>query len=346
MNILIDIGHPAHVHLFKYFIRAMEDKGHRLLATARNKEVAYRLLDHYGIPYRALGNPYGSVAGKIFGMVRFDLKLLNVSREFKPDLFLSHSSFYAAQVSALLGKPHISFEDTGNMEQIRLYKPFTEAILTPSCFKRDLGRKQIFYDGYHELAYLHPNRFKKDPSVLSATGLSEDDIFVIIRTVSWKASHDIGKRGLSITNLKHLTEEISKLARVFITSEFPLPEELQSHRLKIHPEQIHDFMAYASLYIGEGATMASECAMLGTPAIFIHPQKADTIAEQENYGLLHYFDSSSGITEKATEILTMPDRKEHYDKKREQMLAEKIDVTEFLVDLVENRSWKRKKERT
>ena len=35
MNLLIDIGHPAHVHLFRNFYREMREKGHNVLVTAR-----------------------------------------------------------------------------------------------------------------------------------------------------------------------------------------------------------------------------------------------------------------------------------------------------------------------
>ena len=48
MRILIDIGHPAHVHYFKNFIWQMQKKGHEFMITARDKEVALNLLDKYG----------------------------------------------------------------------------------------------------------------------------------------------------------------------------------------------------------------------------------------------------------------------------------------------------------
>ena len=38
MRILIDIGHPAHVHIFKNFAHEMEKRGHELLFTCRDKE--------------------------------------------------------------------------------------------------------------------------------------------------------------------------------------------------------------------------------------------------------------------------------------------------------------------
>ena len=36
---------------------------------------------------------------------------------------------------------------------------------------------------------------------------------------------------------------------------------------------MHNALKYASLFVGEGATMASECAILGTPAIYVNSLK-------------------------------------------------------------------------
>ena len=36
MNILIDIGHPAHVHLYRNFYSEMKAKGHNLHVTVKN----------------------------------------------------------------------------------------------------------------------------------------------------------------------------------------------------------------------------------------------------------------------------------------------------------------------
>ena len=40
MNILIDIGHPAHVHMFHCFAIEMQKSGHQVLFICRDKEFA------------------------------------------------------------------------------------------------------------------------------------------------------------------------------------------------------------------------------------------------------------------------------------------------------------------
>jgi hypothetical protein len=51
MKILIDMGHPAHVHFFKNTIWELEKRGHQVKVTARDKDVTLKLLEAYGIPY-------------------------------------------------------------------------------------------------------------------------------------------------------------------------------------------------------------------------------------------------------------------------------------------------------
>lgn len=55
MRILIDIGHPAHVHLFKNFTHEMEKRGHELLFTCRDKEFEIALLEYNKLKYVSFG---------------------------------------------------------------------------------------------------------------------------------------------------------------------------------------------------------------------------------------------------------------------------------------------------
>ena len=219
LRILVDIGHPAHVHLFKNFAREMLKKNHKILFTCRDKEVVIHLLDYYKFPFVSFGKPYEGLIGKIKGLVKFDLLMLCAAIRFKPNLFLSHGSFYAAHVATLMRKPHISLEDTGNMEQIRLYKPFTKIILSPSCFHKNLGKKQLMFNSYHELAYLSPLWYTPGSEIFRILVLQPGERYVILRFISWKASHDSGHSVLPNEYRSLLVAELSKYVRVFISSE-------------------------------------------------------------------------------------------------------------------------------
>ena len=54
MRLLIDILHPAHVHVFRNLARELTTRGHEVRFTLREKECARALLDEYGIPYDVL----------------------------------------------------------------------------------------------------------------------------------------------------------------------------------------------------------------------------------------------------------------------------------------------------
>ena len=99
---------------------------------------------------------------------------------------------------------------------------------------------------------------------------------------------------------------------------------------------MHDALAFATLFVGEGATMASECACLGTPAIYVNSLTAGTLEEQERYRLLFGFRKSEGVIEKAIELLNTPNLKQEFQQRRQKMLSDKIDVTAFMVWFVEN----------
>jgi len=337
MKILVDMNHPAHVHYFKNFIWEMQKRGHEVLITASKKDVAYALLDHYGFDYMPMGTYGNHLMEKLINIPIMDLRLLRIARSFNPDIFLGFGSIRGAHASKLMKKPCINLDDTEHsFQEHLLYLPFTDVVLTPKCFLKDLGKKQIRYNGYTELAYLHPNYFTPNPRVLDEIGLSKGDTFSVLRFVSWTASHDVGQRG--IRNKVELVRKLKRYGRVLITSEGILPTELNEYKIKISPEKMHDILYYASLYIGEGGTMASEAAILGTHAIHISTtaKHCGIFHDLRNYGLMLISEDENDIIHEAMNILQDKDSKSKGKRIREQLLKDKMDLTAFLVEFIEN----------
>src|SRR4051812_25746750 len=108
MRIFLDIGHPAHVHYFKHFIAMMSQRGHSFFITARDKEITFNLLDHYSLPYVSRGKGGKGLLGKLLYIPRAGWLIYRQARKFKPDVFLSFASTYAAHASWLYGRPHIA----------------------------------------------------------------------------------------------------------------------------------------------------------------------------------------------------------------------------------------------
>lgn len=339
MRIIIDIGHPAHVHLFKNLASQLQERGHVVLFTCRDREHVVHLLKTYGFIYENFGTHYKTLKGKILGLIKNEAQMLMTSLRFKPDMFISHGSTIAAHSSFLIRKPHIALEDTFNMEQVRLSMPFTDTVLTGDYDHVSLGKKEIRYPGYHELAYLHTNVFSPDENVLSSLGVRSGEKYAIVRFVAWAATHDVGMKGMSFENKMKLVEELSKHLKVFISSEAELPDELKEYQIKIKPEDMHSALAFAHMYVGESSTMATESAVLGVPAVFLHDADLGLTNDMADNGLLFQYSAEASdqklAISKAKKIAILENKSE-FLQKRENMLKDKIDVTAFMLWLAEN----------
>lgn len=340
MRILIDLTHPAHVHFFKYAARIWQEHGHQVAFAARDKEIILDLLEAYDIPYRCLSSIRKGLFGLGIELIEHETGLIKFAKRFNPDLILNIGGTFIVHAGKLLGVRTCVFTDTEHATlSNRLTFPFATWVCTPKAYNEELGPKQIRYVGYQELAYLHPNYFEPDPKILYELGLSSNDHYFLLRFVSWGASHDFGKRGLSDTEKIQLVKQLEPYGRVIITSEMALPAELEPYRMTIGPIFIHDLLYYASLYLGEGATMAAEAAILGTPSIYINPLSAGTIDELSNeYHLIFQHLSFTETLATALQILKDSSIKDQYVRNHRRMLEEKIDVTEWLVDFIEKKS--------
>lgn len=338
MRILIDMGHPGHVHLFRNFIWEMQKRGHSIKVIARDKDVTRQLLEAYHIPYELVGKPLPEKFSLVREWIQRTLKIISIGRKFHADVYIGVLN-PATAIAALINRKYsLTFNDTEHAEYAkRITYPFTDCILTPSSHLENIGQKQIRYNGFHELAYLHPKYFSPDPAILDETGLKKDDPYIILRFVSWRASHDVGHSG--IENKADFVHALEQFGCVLITSETALPPELERHRLQISPEKLHDLISYATLCIGEGGTIATESAILGTPSIYVSSlagTMGNFIELEKKYDLMFSYKDSNHALEMALKILQDPGSKEKWRDKRQSLLDRTTDVTAFMVSFVED----------
>jgi len=344
MRILIDIGHPAHVHLYKNLYFTLINKGHKVLVTAKDSTSINELLSVYGISYLPIGNKKDSIRGKLLSQIKFDLRLFKLVKQHKIDLAIG-SSITIAHISLISKMRSVLLDDDDDKVQplfVKFAHPFCSTLLSPEALYGRRKRKDtIYYPGYHELAYLHPNRFTPDPGVLDEIGISAGAAFFVLRFNAFKAHHDVGVKGLSLSQKLKLVEILKPLGKIFITTEREIENELKDYQLSITPEKIHSLLYYATLFIGDSQTMTTEAALLGTPAL-----KCNTFAgvlsvpnELENqYKLCFSFlpGDFDIMIKKTKELLSLPDLKEEWNRRRSKMLENKLDVTSFLVWFIEN----------
>ncbi len=300
------------------------------------------MLDYYGFKHINLGSAGSGFFKLSIELVVRTCKLLKVILREKPDIMIAVAGTFIAPAGKLTGIPVIIFYDTEHASVSNaIAYPLAKAIVTPSAYSKPIKRNHITYDGYQELAYLAPKYFSPDPSILELLSVTEKEKYVIVRFVSWGAGHDIGHKGITLDNKRKAVEEFSKYCKVFISSEAELSEDLRRFEMDVPLNKVHDALYYASLLYGESATMASECAVLGTPAIYLdNDGRGYTDEEEEKYGAVFNFteslkDQQKSIS-KGIELLKKENVKQLWAEKRSRILAEKIDVTDFIVNLVEN----------
>ena len=344
MRILIDIGHPGHVHLIRNLYHILKQNNHSLWIMVKDIPLAKSLMDIYGIEYIDLGGKKDSLIGKGLSQINYNRKALQLVIKHKIDLGIG-SSITLAHVSKLTKMKSIILDDDDDEVQplfVKYAHPFADVILSPeSLIGHRKNRKTIFYAGFHELAYLHPNRFLPDENVLSEVGLKKGEPFFVMRFNVFKAHHDVGINGISLANKLELIKLLKLYGPVYITTEREIEPELKQYQLPVSPEKAHSLMYYATMFLGDSQTMTSEAAVLGTPAIRMNSfvgRIAYLEEEEHKYGLTYGFnpDQFDKMASKIKELLGIPNIKGEWQKRCQKMLADKIDVTAFMVWFVEN----------
>ncbi|MFC1975129.1 DUF354 domain-containing protein [Chloroflexota bacterium] len=344
MRILIDINHPAHVHLFRKAAEEWKRKGHQIFWVARDKDIVVDLLHRYGIEFELLSTHRQGVIGLALEMIIRDWKLLCLAHEYKPDVMLG-TSVNITHVGRIIPARSIYFTESDS-HLIRLITylsfPFADAIVIPNVLP-DIwpASKQVKHSSYHKLAYLHPNRFAPDPEVLAKLGVKPSEPFFIVRFIAWGASHDIGQGGLTLGAQRRIIKVLSSYGHVFISTEVELQPEFDPYLIPIEPDQMHDALYYATMFVGDSQSMTTEAAILGTPALRCNSMVGRTTVIDEleyKYDLCYGFlpDDVDGLMTKIDELLQTEDLKLKWQKKRERLLADKVDLTEWMVNFVED----------
>lgn len=345
MNILIDIGHPAHVHLYRNLYFDLKNKGHHLWVTLKDNLVsAKELLNLYKIPFISIGQKYDGIISKGIMQITYDLKIIKLVRQNKIDIGIGSSInlAHASRISRM--KSIILDDDDDDVEPlfVKFAHPFCNVLLSPEALKSKRRKKDTkYYAGYHELAYLHPNRFEPDERIIEEAGLKKGENYYILRFNSFKAHHDKSVSGLSNNDKKKLIKMLEPFGQIFITTEREIDQEFKKYQINIPAHKMHSFLYYATMFIGDSQTMASEAAILGTPAIRSNSLvgRLSYLEEEEyKYGLTFGFkpDKTDKMFDKINELLKKPNLKEEWQKRRQKLLNDKIDVTAFLVWFVEN----------
>jgi len=199
------------------------------------------------------------------------------------------------------------------------------------------GKREKKFRGVWVQAYLNPKYFTPDSSIPVNAGIDINLPYIVMRLVSWSAAHDIGLGEFSEKEYLDVIEKLSKYGRVIISSEGQLPASMAKYKNPVAPEKIHHLLAFAKLYIGQGATMAAEAAVLGTPAIFTNPLPLGYLqAMEREYQLVYNCRNFYEGTEIAERLLKTENLRQIWQNRRQKLLNDSEDINEFMFKIAEN----------
>ena len=345
MNVLFDIVDPADVHFYRYMVQQLQAEGHAVKLTARQKDVTIELLDRLSMEYECISKCGVGVFGLALELIVRYFHLFGVARRFKPDVMVAHNGGPAiGLVGALLGVPRLVMEDTEHAKlQRTMGLPFATRIITGTGYLDDHGKKQRRFKGVWVQSHTTPKYFTPDASILRKSGIDTDKPYIAVRTVAWEAAHDIGYKGISHEKLREIIERLSPFGRVLLCSETQLPNDLQEYRNPAPSEDVHHLLAFASLYIGEGASMAAEAAVLGTPSVYYNPLGLGYLqAMEKEYGIVKNAASLDDAIMIAENLLKKADLAEEWERNKEKFLADSDDLVEVMLDEIKTQAAKKR----
>jgi len=346
MKILIIVYHPVDPYIIFETARKIEENGGKAFFVIIEKEgIIKDIVDSYNFDNEVIGETKISFSGKIFNTFRIVYSINRRINRFKPDLIFSPASPYTSLACRFNKLPLICWEDTETATFNYKYsnKRIDSLLLTESYYRELSGENVIRFNGYKEMAYLHPNVFKPDNSILKELNLKATDIIILLRFSALNSMHDIGFESEVLNNedkILSFIKRVEKLydAKVFISvTERDLDERFDNFKLRINPSKYIHLLANCTLYIGEGTTTASEAGVLGVPWINIQRTKRGYLIDQEeNYGLGLRTDDMDFAFQKAEEFLKNDNLKSDWKLKKAKLISDKTDVSAFFTWFIIN----------
>jgi predicted glycosyltransferase len=345
MKIAVFVNTQAEVHFYKNIVAALERDSNQVFVLARGYGGTIELLKELNIPFFLFSGSSDSKSGKITSVPHDVVNAFRYLKAKNIDLTTGCGT-YSTFTARLLKVPDITFNDAeGTIDaeryaMLKLTYEFTDVFVTPSSFKQELGSKHLKVESYKELAYLHPHYYTPDPSVFDLLGISKSHDYSVLRFNAFDCSNDLGVRGLTDTDKIALVKELSDYGAVFVSSECGVPEPLRDYVLNVPKRRIHDVLSYASLFITDTHSMATEAALLGTPTIrsnaFVGECDVGALIELEReFKLLFNLRTASEVRAKAVQLIKDPHTKEDWQKKRGRLLEGTLDMTALMVSLIE-----------
>jgi len=295
VKIWIDLDNTPHVPFFIPIIREMENRGHRVVLSARDAFQVCDLAEKKGLSVRSIGHHYGKhPLMKIRGLLIRTAQLIPFFLQQRPHLSLSHGSRAQNILSNCLRIPTVMILD---YEYARMPFPsnprwtIVPDALSPEGLASPVGRIR-YYRGIKEDVYAP--EFKPSGSLMRELGLRPDDLIITVRPPADEAHYYNPESDVLFYELMARICQTPGIQTVL------LPRNIhQEHEMRVkYPHWFKngqttvptravdglDLLWISDLVVSGGGTMNREAAALGVPVYSIFRGKTgavDAMLEEE-----------------------------------------------------------------
>jgi uncharacterized protein len=279
-RIWIDLDNSPHVPFFLPIIEQLQNRGYRVILTARNSYQVCELLKFHHISCRVIGGHWGkNRALKILGTLLRATQLLPLMVGAKADLAVSHGSRAQLLSSFVLRIPTVTIVDYEFAAKVAGVK--SDWIFMPHFIPNGSAqeaRKQVLkYPGLKEDVYVP--RFRPDPSLRTELGLGPEDLVVTLRPPATEAHYHNAEAEVLLDAALNLLVEKPEARVILLPRNEKQAKVLRrdwakwiKDRKVIIPDQVVDglnLIWISDLVISGGGTMNREAAALGVPVYSI-----------------------------------------------------------------------------
>jgi uncharacterized protein len=335
MKILFDFVHPADVNFFKNSIEILDKKGIETILVFRERESLSSILKEELPSKKALacGIHHNSLFGKGVSFISRNI-ILSYYRynDNNIDIFAGFS-FFSSIPSKFSRTTSLVFGDDPEYALTYYISKFSSNYFVLPSYVQAKGNNIIQYDGFKELAYLHPKYFKPNLKSLEQYNLKPDS-YVFIRMVS-KTS--LNYRYLPLMDLQTICSTLNALGlRVLLSIEDKnLARNLAKYCviLKEPVTDIFSLLKFALFTISSGDTMARESCLLGTPSIYIGGRDMKINQELIKKSCMFKVSSQNELNKVIKEMLNNDVKNETKKTIDFALRNEWVDTTSLIVEL-------------
>ena len=336
LSVVIDILHYPHVNFYKHTIEILEGENIKVhvILRPRGNLVSIFKKECPNISYVLIGEHKKNMLGKMIDMAERDIAFLKFLNKIKFDVGTGIGSISLAHTTRFFRKPSILFGDDIE-EKLSHYLGHTLATwdVRPKCVPAH-GKNLLQYNGFKELAYLHPKYFKPNVNILDEYNIDPYK-YVFIREVS---NVSLNYRNMEMGKLSKILDYLKEMDLKILLSieDKSLVDLFEGHCIILEEpmEDIHSLLSYANFTLSSGDSMARESCLVGTPAIYTGGRDMAINNELIKRECMFKVDDKDSIEKKIKYVVENDIKTEVQNKINRAIKDEWVDTTEVIHDIL------------